>query len=380
MADQAQQPLVFDAGGMQRRASDGALIASAKVARTGIQLYRARDFAAFKDRPPDEVVRVYRSEDQVFDPDSLASYTHKTVTNDHPSGGVMVGPENAKDLSVGMTGESWARHGDYALVPLLVSDGATIADIEAGKVELSAGYTCTLDTSPGVTPTGEAFDASMADIRVNHVAIVHRGRAGSEARILDAGPKWGAAPLVDEGKGDPMPVQTKTITYDGLPVETTDAAEAVINKLSVAVGDAKAEAAKAKADAAAAIDAKDKELGALKAELQAAKDAAMTPEKMADAIAARVELEGKAKAVDADVVTAGVSDADLRKAVVTKALGEDTVTGASDAQIEGMFTAVTAQKRADPVRDNLMKPRLAQVGDGWDRAAEISGVKMKKEA
>ena len=60
---------------------------------------------------------------------------------------------------------------------------------------------------------------------------------------------------------------TKTITFDGLPVEVTDAAEAVINKLKGMLDTAGKALETAKAEHATAIAAKDAELGAKDAKI-----------------------------------------------------------------------------------------------------------------
>ncbi|WP_139812749.1 DUF2213 domain-containing protein, partial [Ensifer aridi] len=171
-----------------RRTADGYLVADVKTARTGIQIYAGREVG----KPELATVKVYRPEAQVFDTASLGSYAHKPVTNDHPAEAVTA--DNWKALAVGSIGDEVARDGEFVRVPLIVMDAAVISEIEGGKRELSAGYTCDLAWEPGTTPEGEKYDAIQKDIRINHVAIVQRGRAGSQARIGDGARSWGAAP------------------------------------------------------------------------------------------------------------------------------------------------------------------------------------------
>ncbi len=42
--------------------------------------------------------------------------------------------------------------------------------------------------TPGVTPNGEPYDGIMRDIIGNHVALVERGRAGSDVLVADSLP------------------------------------------------------------------------------------------------------------------------------------------------------------------------------------------------
>src|SRR5690606_37114050 len=120
-------------------------------------------------------------------------FAHRPVTNDHPDEPVTA--DNWKQFAVGQTADEIARDGQFIRVPLMVADAAAIKAIEDGKRELSAGYTCDLAFEAGQTASGEAYDAIQKNIRANHVAIVQRGRAGSEVRIGDGAGKWGASPV-----------------------------------------------------------------------------------------------------------------------------------------------------------------------------------------
>ncbi|MGI3128619.1 DUF2213 domain-containing protein [Nitratireductor sp. PBL-C9] len=340
-----------------RRTADGYLVAEVRTARTGIQ-----DYAGWEvGKPEKQVVRVYRPAEQVFAKDSLASYAHRPVTNDHPDEAVSA--ENWKDFAVGQIGDEVARDGEFVRIPLIVMDAAAIKDVEAGKRELSAGYTCDLAFEPGTTPDGQSYDAIQKNIKINHVAIVSSGRAGSQARIGDdAANSWGVrpapghAPITPSKKEDTMSDALKTVVLGDKAVQVAVADVVAIEKF-------KADSAKALADAEAAhteaITAKDTEIGTLKADLKKAQDAALKPEDVSKLVADRVALESTVKAISADITTDGKTDADLRKEAVAKALGDEMVKDASDAEISGMFKAVAKDTAAgDQVRDTLtnLKP------------------------
>lgn len=340
-----------------RRTADGYLVAEVRTARTGIQ-----DYAGWEvGKPEKQVVRVYRPAEQVFAKDSLASYAHRPVTNDHPDEAVSA--ENWKDFAVGQIGDEVARDGEFVRIPLIVMDAAAIKDVEAGKRELSAGYTCDLAFEPGTTPDGQSYDAIQKNIKINHVAIVSSGRAGSQARIGDdAANSWGVrpapghAPITPSKKEDTMSDALKTVVLGDKAVQVAVADVVAIEKF-------KADSAKALADAEAAhteaITAKDTEIGTLKADLKKAQDAALKPEDVSKLVADRVALESTVKAISADITTDGKTDSDLRKEAVAKALGDEMVKDASDAEISGMFKAVAKDTAAgDQVRDTLtnLKP------------------------
>lgn len=160
-----------------RRCDDGYLVADARIARTGIQVYLGSEVG----KPDMAQVRVYRPGSEVFSEDTLKSAAHRPVTNDHPDEHVT--SKNWRDYAVGQTGDEVTGEGIFIRVPLMVSDEAAITDIENGKQELSAGCTCDLDFTAGTTPSGEAYDAIQKNIRLNHVAIVQRGRARHSGRL-----------------------------------------------------------------------------------------------------------------------------------------------------------------------------------------------------
>jgi hypothetical protein len=329
-----------------RRTKDGYLVGEARIARTGIQLYTAGEIG-LTDRAPGDVVRVYRPESEIFAEDAMASYANRPITMDHPP--EMVTADNWKRYAIGDVGSEVMRDGDFVKVPFKIMDAAAIAQIESGKRELSAGYTCELEMSDGIAPDGQAYDAIQRTPRQNHVAVCSVARGGSALRIGD--------------KSGDSRVAIKTITFDGLPVEVTDAAEAIINKLTARVADAD----KAAGAAAVAIEAKDGEIAALNAKLA---DAAITPEKLAGLVAARAATVADAQRVAPTVTIAdSATDAEIRRTAVEARLG-DTAKDMSDAAIEGAFAAL-AKDGAAPAADLLraaLSDGVVNMGDAKARA------------
>lgn len=173
--------LRFDRSPLARtqRLDNGWMRTPAHLTRIGVFEYRRGDGS---------IRRELRHPDEVFNADSLASFDGVLLTDDHPPAGVDA--KNARELGRGTVTKP-RRDGDLVLAELLVMDAATVTKVENGKRELSCGYTCDLDETPGVwtDSAGQAhpYDAVQRNIRGNHVAIVARGRAGPEARVrLDA--------------------------------------------------------------------------------------------------------------------------------------------------------------------------------------------------
>lgn len=330
-----------------RRRDDGYLVADARIARTGIQTYLGSEVG----KPDMSTVRVYRPGSEVFADETLKSAAHRPVTNDHPP--ELVNSENWKKFSVGQTSDEITGEGIFIRVPLMVSDEATIKDIEAGKQELSAGYTCDLDFTAGQTPAGEAYDAVQRNIRINHVAVVQRGRAGSKVRIGDAA-AWGVSPvhLEDEQKGT-RSMTNRTLMVDGLSVELADKDAQIVQRaldgFTKQIADLNAKMATADAETVKALAAKDAELAKKDAEIEGLKAKVVSDADLDKRVQARADLVAVAAVIAKDVSTTGLSDAAIRKAVVAAKLGDAAIADKADAYIDARFDILVedAKKSSD---------------------------------
>lgn len=383
------EPMFFSDGAPLdgvRKTDAGFLVAQVRAGRTGIQQYLGSELG----RTDMEVVRVYRPEDEVFSAAAMHTAAHRTVTIGHPP--EFVTADTWKDVSVGHTGGEVMRDGGFITVPLVLMDGAAVKAVEDGKRELSWGYACDIDWQSGKTPDGQEYDAIQRNIRINHLAVVDRGRAGAECRIGDAArriagdsavtptptppptppTKFGGRSMADES--------TRAIVIDGLTVRTNDAGAEAIGKLQQALRDAAATTASVEtrlrdAETAhrAALEAKDGQIAALSAQVTkvtetkdgeiaaltaahtaalAAKDgeiAALQAATSDAALDARVTARSNLLAQVAPILgagfnPAGMSDAAIRKAVVVKVMGDalPDADSKSDAFFDGAFIASLA--------------------------------------
>lgn len=162
----------------RRKTPQGGLVADANLSRIGVLEYR---------NPDGSVRRELRHPDEVFKPDSLATFAHAPLTVDHPG---LVTPDNWQKVTVGHVAGSPSKDGKMLAGEVHIQDGRTIDRVERGElVELSCGYQCRLEMTPGEYE-GQKYDAIQRDIRGNHVALGPKGwgRAGPEVRLhLDGG-------------------------------------------------------------------------------------------------------------------------------------------------------------------------------------------------
>ena len=153
---------------------EGYLRVWCRAARTGTQLYRRADGSQ---------VREYRPPDEVGSPDSLSTFGMKPATWGHPP--VLLDAANTKQYQIGYSGSQVRYNDGFVEVALVVTDQDAIEKIKRkDATEVSAGYKVDFDPTPGLTPEGEEYAGVQRNIRVNHIAIVPRGRAGPEVRLL----------------------------------------------------------------------------------------------------------------------------------------------------------------------------------------------------
>lgn len=151
------------------------------IARTGWYEYLGSEIGA-TDKP-DEIIKVYRSPEEVFSEAAIASFQGKSVTNEHPP--VLVEVDNNQSFDKGTVMNVRPGKGedaDLLLADLIIKDPMLVQEVESGnKREVSCGYDVEyVDNGDGTY--------SQKQIRGNHVAVVSSGRAGNRVAIKDKNP------------------------------------------------------------------------------------------------------------------------------------------------------------------------------------------------
>lgn len=303
--------------------ADGSIVVDGRLTRTGVFLYRDAKGG---------VRREYRPPSEVFNEDSLASFSMVPVTDDHPP--EALNARNAKKYAVGAVGESVKQDGDHVAASLAIFDEDTILKMQSGKQQLSCGYTADLIEEPGISPEGEKYDAIQTNIRGNHVAIVDMGRAGTARVRMDGAEMLGALP--EPTKENEMEEKLKEALAE------LERAKARADKAEQAllVDRARADKAEAELDAAKADKAR------LESERN---DAAAVFEKN---VRARVDLETKVAGIVEKA--AGMTDRQIKVAAVAKLDGADIGADRSDEYVNARFDlAIERQAKADKANQSL---------------------------
>lgn len=158
---------------------DGFLVClNVPVARTGKQTYMGSEIGGGK--VADKVYTAHRLEEDVFHPDTIASFNGKPVTDDHPTI-YPVAPENYQIYAKGHA-QNARRVGNNIVVDLVITDPVLISKIKGNvKRQVSVGYNCEWPDYKG--------GVRQINIRANHIAVVATGRAGPSYAIKDELPK-----------------------------------------------------------------------------------------------------------------------------------------------------------------------------------------------
>lgn len=299
------------------RLPNGFVRAEGYLTRTGIFVYRDAQGKTIRElRPPEEVMH----------PDSLASFGLMPVTNDHPS--ELLTADNAKEYQVGTVSESVVADGDKVRAALMITDAQAIEALDAGKSELSCGYTADVVQESGVWQ-GQPYDAKQINIRGNHVAIVDTGRAGPECALrMDAAD--GAA---QEITMDPVMMELGGAQY-AVPADLA----AEIAKMLEAKGLSPTMDA-SKAAPAADLEAVKADNAALRAKLDGLTSAAAAKamrEKLILEIREDMAVSDLAKRLDC-AVSESDTTAQKRRKIIAKLDAAIKLDGRSDAECSGLL-------------------------------------------
>lgn len=354
-------------GGPQRTPQGGLRI-PASLTRSGVLEYQRADGS---------IQREWRPAEEVFAEASLASLRDAPVTDLHPP--EMVGPETFAAVTRGNVSGTPTRDGDLVAGELVVQGSDLVKKIDDGDAkEISPGYVCRLDMTPGTTPEGEDYDAIQRSISYNHVAIGPEGWGRSGARVslrtdsteqpaseawrldsdghaLPPGSKGGSMTVKkkDEGEVIVPPAENKdaeSCPTCGGPVdaEGKHAAPTPVGDADVPVGEAP------KMDAhVARLTAKVDSLTAELNREKAKKTDEANRAKFDSAVQARVDLVRLAE--KAGVEKTDGTDDEIRRAVIAKVTPQAKLDGKNAAYIEAAY---------DLAVDQLSTAGLADIASG----------------
>lgn len=179
------------------------------LTRTGIFKYTLEDGSERRE---------LRRPEDVFDPESLASYEGKPIIITHDA--QVIDKDNAHRERVGTILTPGQQDGETVRAKIVIDDPDAVK--ASGLRELSVGYYQDLIMEPGEW-NGEPYDAIQTHIRVNHLALVAVARAGDDARLnMDSQDSNGGMTPMDENEKMNNPTQDDDATVDTTKPTTDD--------------------------------------------------------------------------------------------------------------------------------------------------------------
>lgn len=155
------------------------------IIKTGVFPYLGRQISP--DLNPTQIYNVLRPEDELFKQKTIDSFNMLPITIGHALLGSKdegLTPPEEKGIE-GTTGEHAKRTGDKMTNTIKLYSERIKDEINNGKKELSAGYFCDFMPESG-TYQGRHYDYVQRNIDGNHIALVEKGRNGSDVRVMDS--------------------------------------------------------------------------------------------------------------------------------------------------------------------------------------------------
>lgn len=360
---------------------EGFLETSVRAARTGILVYNDENGKEFRELCLPE---------ELFKKESTDSMKLKPVTNNHPF--ELLNSENTKEHQIGYTGEDMQRDGKFLKIgKVVITDKDAIADIENGKQEVSCGYILTLDMNEGYWDEtnekinhdgrGEKFDAIQRDRMYNHLALVNKGRAGTDVRLrLDSELNL----IYDSKKREDDKMFKIKIGSKEFEVSQDVAAafDAFVSQMQASIDSTTAELEAFKKKNADEKDVQIEKLTAENEKLKGANDAlekqmqeATDPKRFNERVGERVDLMATAQAImgadDEEMQKLkDLDDIGVKRAVIKAKMPDVTLDGKSDDYVNGQYETLSQIQNKDNGDDD---------GDGADDGFGDSIVRGRKD-
>lgn len=173
------------------------LIKDNPITKAGVFPYFGRQISPSLE--PDKIYQVYRPAGEI----KKAADTFKLVplVDDHTMLGPDFTPAEQKGVH-GVLGEDIKEKDGTLYADVKIFSEQLKREIQDGKKELSLGYFCRYDLTPGQY-NGMHYDAVQKDLKGNHIALVDNGRMGHDVRVMDRALACDAMDITGSFDGNP---------------------------------------------------------------------------------------------------------------------------------------------------------------------------------
>lgn len=327
------------------------------ITKVGVFPYLGSEIKGAKD--PNKVYRVLRPAEELQKQETMDSFKLLPFIDDHtPIGPVYGIPAEQKGIQ-GMIGEQVYFDPPYMRGNLKILSNAAMAQIGAGKIELSPGYDCDYDWTPGVFD-GETYDAIQRNIRANHLALVDEGRTGPDLAVQDQKP---SALRV----GDRITIDTAELLPMEFTPEQLAQIKALLAEMMAASPTADADPAKKPDEAKPTTDATpEEEAAALAAAAPVVSEAEGTAAEEAVAVAEEAQAALEEAQVAVEEVAAAAEEIVMAADAKSKKIAQDKLTVAKSK------LAAAKQKQKRIAQDSASKGLLSTVDKLTKRVEELT--------
>jgi hypothetical protein len=322
---------------------EGWIIDRPIITRSGIFTYHNKN---------GKQVREYRPDEEVFKEDSLNTLRGAPITDGHK--GIISTDSSLDGLIVGSVMGPGVKDNTNVVADIVIHNVKKIGS----KRELSLGYQCKVDETPGEF-NGQKYDAVQRDITYNHLAVVHKGRAGNARIRLDSNE---LASFETETEDMPDPTLIKLRLDNGLEYHASPEVMVYVNSLTD-----KSKGLQTKLDQ---TEAERDTLKADNAKLKKDHEAALKTER--ESARSRITLEDKAKQLD--LKFDGVSDRELKEQIIKK-LGNDLdFKDRSDDYVDSAFDITISKEGEKNTKTANQKTRINTTSKQDNSSGSVSSL------
>lgn len=300
----------------------------------------------------DKVYMVYRPAEELQRQETLDSFKLLPFIDEHTPLGAYGIPAEQKGIS-GAIGEQVFWDDPYIRANIKVLSSAAIAQIGSGKIELSPGYSCKYEFTPG-SFEGVNYDAVQRHIRGNHLALVAEGRTGPDVAMLDGKP----LELITIDSKEAVPME---FTPEQLAQIKALLAEMIAGMQTVDADPAKADPAKPTTDATP-----EEEAAAMAAAAPVVSEAEGTAAEEAVAVAEEAQAALEEAQVAVEEVAAAAEEIVMAADAKSKKIAQDKLTVAKSK------LAAAKQKQKRIAQDSASKGLLSTVDKLTKRVEELT--------
>jgi 8-oxo-dGTP pyrophosphatase MutT (NUDIX family) len=176
--------LAFDRSSLRTYDHDGRLrVAISNISKATVNPYLGHEIPGWQmlGLNPTRIYKLLRDPEELRK--AVPTFNNIPLLSKHVP---MTAADHKPELVVGSTGTDAVFEFPYLKNSLVVWTEPAIDGIEdEDKTELSCAYRYRADMTPG-TFEGQAYDGVMRDLKGNHVALVKKGRAGSDVIVGDS--------------------------------------------------------------------------------------------------------------------------------------------------------------------------------------------------